>query len=651
MNLRAVNQITSTALILSAAALVAVVFWGLHQLQGTYRLAQNYYQFRESLSGDWRSQIEDYLNSGDGIKLDASVQKLDAIVAGQLRQIPSAMQSKLDPLIAALRQTLNVDLRGAGKLAGDPQALLSHDESELRGEMALLANLAADKKSSNPALAITYLTGINDMRDTLIEAILGRQRYFLHAGADTEKSLSDSISQLKVQQQALAQLASLQVIVKTQDSDFDLLGDDGGESEEKSTELRREMGSVLNRYASDVQRTSEMLTASETAKEKVRAQLRGLLQVLSSLEADIGAHQSSIRVQVQLMLLTLTGIVLAVCGVLFFVQYRLSVVARALGEYQKKLAAGDLSGVFDLESGIDEINELTHSTHTLQGSLSNLSRDLNLRSEQVADASKQIVQSSTELQASLQTQFERSTLASTAISEMSEASNRVSDEVAAVVSATDTAGVVLESGTRIVAQLQQSVATLAGEVTETMSALSELQLHATTIHSFVGNIQAIADQTNLLALNAAIEAARAGESGRGFAVVADEVRTLARRSSVATVEIERLIEKINISTNHLEKIMQKQIRSSQLTAQEITAAGDSYLQLERGVSCIRSAVADIAERTELQKRSVRSFTDFIGGTVAAAQQSNARSQENLSISMQLDEIAGQVQALARQFTI
>ncbi|MFT3929211.1 MAG: methyl-accepting chemotaxis protein [Spongiibacteraceae bacterium] len=650
MNLRVTNQIASAALLITSATLAAIVLWGLSQLQSTYRSAQMYYQFRESLSGDWRSLIEDYLNSGDSVKLEAGIHKLDEIVANRLQQMPATVQEQLSPRIAALQQTLNVDLRGAGKLAGDPQVLLSNAESELKGKLALLSQLALDKRGANPGLAISYFSIINEMHELVIETIHGRQRHFQHSSADTQKNMTDHINQLMERQRALAGLASLQIFEKKQAGEFDLLDESNTEPEEKSLEIRREIGSILHRYANDMGRTTEMLAASSSAKSKVRAEIAELLSTLSVLEESITTHQSTIRIRVQIALLSLTGLVLVVCAILFSLQYRLSVVARAVGAQQKKLAAGDLRGSLQLESRIDEINELTQSTQTLQSSLTTLSQDLNTRSAQVGEASQQILRSSQELQASLQNQLTQSRQASRAIGEMTEASRMVANEVTAVVETASAADTTLTSGMQRVERMIEGISAVTAEVSATISVLKELQLHASSIHSFVGNIQAIADQTNLLALNAAIEAARAGEQGRGFAVVADEVRTLAQRSSQATVEIERLIDKVNLSTGHLESAMQKQITSAHQTADEIHAVGEAYRDWGAGVSRIRSAVSGIAERIEQQKQATYSLNNFINDTVVAAQQNNARSQESLAISIHLDQIGGEVRALAQQFT-
>lgn len=105
-------------------------------------------------------------------------------------------------------------------------------------------------------------------------------------------------------------------------------------------------------------------------------------------------------------------------------------------------------------------------------------------------------------------------------------------------------------------------------------------------------VRAIADQTNLLALNAAIEAARAGEAGRGFAVVADEVRKLSIRSNVFSDEIKILVNSVNRSLRAAEDALQE------LSSKDMNFALQSKMRLEGMMGKIEKMDHNISDTTE-----------------------------------------------------
>ena len=649
MTLQNLNRLAATCLLAISAALIVVVLWGLQQLQTTYNSAHDYYRIRENLSGNWRSSIEGYLREGDSVQLESAIKQLKNIIQQDIPVLPDTLQKNLLPQLTATDQSLNSDLRSAGKLAGDPQALLANAENELRGKLAALSVIAIEKRKSQPALADEYFVTLLAMQDELAQMVFARARYSVRGGSEIKDSLTLRLDELNTLYKKLQALPPLNVFAEVKHDDFDLSGDADQNPEERSVELRRDIGSILSRYPAELSHTNKLLLAGNEAKSEVRSRVHILLKNFSDYETNILEDQKRIRQKVQLSLFGLVFLVVVLCGGLFWLQHRLSTLALKVGEFLKQLAGGNLRETLQLRSNISEIKTLNDSTNMLQSSLIELNQALDKRSTQVAGASELVLRSARELQVSIESQLHQGTQALAAVVEMSSASQSVTNEVSAVVSATQAADLTLSEGAKVINKSVSGMSNLADEIKATIAALTQLQGHAAGIHSFVGNIQSIADQTNLLALNAAIEAARAGEQGRGFAVVADEVRTLAKRSGEATREIERLVEKVNASALNLAEVMQRQTSRVHTSANEIMVAGSAYGELVQSVSRIRGAVADIAQLADRQRDSAISVKDFIDEIVGAAAQSKKRSQHSVDVGMELNEISQQVSTLAKRF--
>ncbi|MBL1261555.1 MAG: PAS domain-containing protein [Thiotrichaceae bacterium] len=274
-----------------------------------------------------------------------------------------------------------------------------------------------------------------------------------------------------------------------------------------------------------------------------------------------------------------------------------------------------------LKEGISVLSNLANSdlTRTMdgeyQGEFSVFSEAINSTVNNMAEIVDKIIISSLEIKGasseiargnvdlSQRTEEQASSLQQTA-SSMEELTSTVKQTAENALQATKLASIAHEEATK------------GGEVvSNTIQAMSEINIASKKIADIISVIDEIAFQTNLLALNAAVEAARAGEQGRGFAVVAAEVRNLAQRSASAAKEIKGLI------SDSVEKVNQG--------TQLVNTSGKSLEAILNAVKKVNDIIAEIS--------------------AASQEQSVGINQINKAIT-QMDEVTQQNAALVEQAT-
>ena len=198
-----------------------------------------------------------------------------------------------------------------------------------------------------------------------------------------------------------------------------------------------------------------------------------------------------------------------------------------LGSGLKRLSAGDFTATLD-QPFSDEFDALrgdyNNSITNLGSTISNLKRF----SVMIGDQTGQMSNESSEL--SRRTENQAATLEETAAA---------IDQITGTISESTRE---LKSAEKLIIEVDDDAKKGRIVVSNTTSAMGEIEKSSEEIGSIIRVVDDIAFQTNLLALNAGVEAARAGEAGRGFAVVAAEVRQLAMRSTEAVGQIKGLVE-------------------------------------------------------------------------------------------------------------
>lgn len=244
----------------------------------------------------------------------------------------------------------------------------------------------------------------------------------------------------------------------------------------------------------------------------------------------------------------------------------------------------------------------------VNGTLSQISRELKDASTSVAAAANQVSMSSQQLAQGASEQAASVEETSASLEEMSAMTRRNSDTAT--------------KANQIAAATRQAAESGVTDVRAMSEAMGAMKSSNDEIAKILKTIDEIAFQTNLLALNAAVEAARAGEAGMGFAVVADEVRSLAHRCAVSAKETAGKIETAIASTH----------RSSQLSAKVEKALQDIATRAQQ----VDELVAEVAHASKDQSQGVSQINEAVSQVDKVTQVTAANAEESAAASEELN---------------
>lgn len=363
------------------------------------------------------------------------------------------------------------------------------------------------------------------------------------------------------------------------------------------------------------------------------------------LSEEIAASAAAAKVKMVTLLCLGLGLCVAL-GILLpsFAGARLN----ALLERLKSIAEGDGDLTQRLETkGKDEFGQIAHEFNVFVANLQESIANVVAVSNQLADKSNYIDKESNSTSQTADRQRQETTMAATAINEMSATVLEVARNTSSAADSAKSADQCAVDGQKIVTAMARGVEALAEEIETSSNAINLLKEDSVSVGAVLDVIRGIAEQTNLLALNAAIEAARAGEQGRGFAVVADEVRTLAQRTQESTQEIREVIERLQ---GGADTAVERMTGSSRKVGENVDAANNAGAALANITEAVKQIVdlnvqiASAAEEqttvTEEINRNMVNISEQTDITAESAQSLASAAQELRNLSDNLHQTVG-----------
>ena len=606
MRLKLLTNLNTLLLVAVCVALGATLWWSQKALERPYLLMERYLGLSQQFQNEVARSVEDYLGSGDALRLSSAAQGIDSLQK-ELGELPPALAETLRPSLSTLEEFSKTDLLAAGKLAGDPQALLLQAERELGASLDQLSQYA----SGNAA----YLTPLLAASQHLGKLSLARDKLVSSGRSELAADVEREVANIRTQAEKLDALPLLGVTTSSESNTDDFASMMGLENKEKTVAedagvgLKRELNSLLTRYPAELSRTRDQISKRADLSTATHLKIADVQQAIAGLEPVVRAQHGQIQGEVRLMQGVMIGLILLIALLIDTLQRKLARTLTNLAPALSTWAEGDFSRDIQLGNTNRELHDIEASLNRLRAYLVDLVGTIRRNAEQVAGSSRTLADLSNDLHSSAEHQAGDTALIRDSLSELEATIQQVAGDASQAADASRHAGLAVEHGQKVIGLSLTGLHALVDEVQGNAQMIEHLAEESATIGGVLTVIRSIADQTNLLALNAAIEAARAGEMGRGFAVVAEEVRSLAQRTAGATAEIQTLIAGLQTAARQSVEGMRAQVEHAEATANQAQAADGALDKIVGAIQTISDTAVRIADVTAQQSGAVSEIRD------------------------------------------
>ena len=564
MKISHVTRTTTVSYLVIAVMLVALLLWSLMKFRSAFEQSDTYTQVWEYSSIDLKQQIEGYLSTGEASALQTAQEFIEKKIRPALNALPDTIKDPINNQLNEIEKSLQSDVRAAGKLSGNPYALIENNERQTLLSLDALADKVALFQSHHDLQsAAIYLASQALLYADLAHMSGAKDDYLVNNTADNKQRLVQSIDIFQSHIADFDQLPILELDEKNDTESADdlssLMGwasdsEDSTQATDPLEETKSELHTWSSRYLKDVDSSLLNIQQAIAAQNKIRSLIHQLEEILKTGTEDI--QKSAEATQEQTLIAFSIFVILMILTTISVHIFQNKVVvksARDLYTAVKDLVEHQNINTLKVSKNKNELSDVAHYLNRYleqiavqrqqrDTELNNISLSLNEMLNAFGQVHELSLASRHELDDTLKMSNQVETLANKAEVRAHEVANYAIETNTAMSHSVDQAASLALANQTTVERLNSS-----------KKALTRLSSSVSSASSIVGGIRDISEQTNLLALNAAIEAARAGEHGRGFAVVASEVRTLSTRTQQSLEEITKIFSLLTSATDKLTK--------------------------------------------------------------------------------------------------